>query len=235
MARTREWQDSEAWPQAWPEDQDPEDPFIADSRPIVNPYAVIALVAALLALFPVAIVFGLIAFGHPRGRAMATFAVLLGIAEAAAVAAVVVLTGSSLTDTLADLEDATATGTTVTATSTADQTTAAQAPPAELPSARPTPASTTEEAPLVRKGAACTAGQLGMIGSAVDGGTLLCLEAAGASGAHQWSGPYNIGTGVFEPGRTCDETIAKSGRTADGRALVCESQGTEGVWVRWTN
>lgn len=232
MARTREWQDSEAWPQAWPEERDPEDPFVADSRPIVNPYAVIALVAALLALFPVAIVFGLIAFGHPRGRAMATFAVLLGITEAAAVAAVVVLTGSSLTDTLADLDDAAVQTTTI----TADQTTVAQAPTAVLPSARPTPAPTTEEAPVVRKGAACTASQLGTIGTAVDGGTLLCLEASSSSGTYHWSGPYNIGTGVFEPGQTCDETIAKSGRTTDGRALVCESQGSEGgAWVRWTD
>ncbi|WP_040796263.1 hypothetical protein [Nocardia higoensis] len=233
MARTREWRDSEAWPQAWPEDQEPEDPFIPDARPVVNPYAVIALVAALLALFPVAIVFGLIAFGHPKGRAMATFAVLIGIAEAAVVAAVVVLSGSALTDTPAGVE-----GTTVTtagATTTADQTTVAGSPPAELPSARPTPATTTEEAPVVRKGAACTASQLGMLGTGVDGGTLLCLEASGSGNGHQWSGPYNIGTGVYEPGQTCDETISKSGRTADGRALVCESQGSSGAWVRWTN
>jgi len=227
MAPTREWRDSEAWPQAWPEDQEPGDPFLPDPRPIVNPYAVIALVAALLALFPVAIVFGLIAFGHPKGRAMATFALLLGIAEAAAVAAVVVLSGSSLTDTLAEIED-----TTVTATATADQTSVAAAPNAEPV---PTPAATTEEAPVVRKGAACTASQLGTIGTGVDGGTLLCLEASGSSGSLQWSGPYNIGAGVYEPGATCDETISKSGRTADGRALVCESQGSAGgAWIRWT-
>lgn len=231
MARTREWRDGEAWPQAWPEDREPDDPFLAEPRPVVNPYAVIALVAALLVLFPVAIVFGLIAFGHPKGRAMATFALLLGIAEAAAVAAVVVLSGSALTDTLSGAED-----TTAAATTTVQQTTVAAAPTAVPAPEPPSPAASTEEAPVVRKGAACTMSQLGAIGVGVDGGTLLCLEASGASGNHQWSGPFNIGTGVFEPGATCDETIAKSGRTADGRALVCESQGSAGgVWIRWTS
>ncbi|WP_280504784.1 hypothetical protein [Nocardia farcinica] len=230
MARTREWQENEAWPQAWPEDREIDDPFV-ESRPMVNPYAVIALVAALLALFPVAIVFGLIAFGHPKGKAMATFAVLIGIAEAAAVAAVVVLTGSSLSDTLASGD-----ATTTTSSAAAEPTLSAGAPPADLPSARPEAVTTTVEAPVVHKGASCTAGQLGMLGTGVDGGTLLCLEAAGADGGHQWSGPYHVGTGVYEPGETCDETISKSGRTADGRAVVCESQGASGAaWVLWTS
>lgn len=36
----------------------------------VNPYAVIALVASLLGLIPVAIVFGILAFWRPAGRGL---------------------------------------------------------------------------------------------------------------------------------------------------------------------
>lgn len=65
--------------------------------PAVNPYAVIALAAALLGLFPVAIVFGLIAFSYPGGRRPATAALLLGLLEVGAVVAVV-MAGGTLID-----------------------------------------------------------------------------------------------------------------------------------------
>jgi hypothetical protein len=47
----------------------------------VNPYAVVALVAGLLGLFPVAIVFGMLAFTHRGGRGLAVSALVLGALE----------------------------------------------------------------------------------------------------------------------------------------------------------
>ncbi|MEU2256967.1 hypothetical protein [Nocardia xishanensis] len=225
MARTQQWQERERWPEAWPDEGDPDDPHPYESRPIVNPYAIVALVAALLALFPVAIVFGFIAFSHPRGRVMACFALLLGAAEVAAVAGFFVMAGNVLPDTVSRAGQAT---TTTTAQVTTVATTSA---PATV--APPPPATTTQ--PAARKGGACTETQAALIGSAADGGTLLCLANAAAESGYQWSGPYNVGTGVYEAGSKCDSSVAKTGRTSDGRALVCETQGRGGVWVLWTD
>lgn len=50
----------------------------------INPYAVVALVAALLGIFPVAIVFGLISFSHRGGRGLAVSALVLGLLEVVA-------------------------------------------------------------------------------------------------------------------------------------------------------
>src|SRR5690606_17586158 len=94
-------------PQQEPEDLDyPDDsPFDTD-RPIVNPYAVVALVAALVLLFPVARVLGLSAFTHPRGRFMAFAAFLLGAFEAAWLVAFVVLPDNRVSDIYARVGDA---------------------------------------------------------------------------------------------------------------------------------
>lgn len=197
------------------------------ARPIVNPYAVIALVAALLLVFPVALVFGLIAFSHPRGRVMATFALLLGAAQVAAVAAFFLLPGSLLPET-----DFLSGGSTPPPPSTVVVTSVVTATPTAAPPAAPAP---TAAVPTVRKGASCDADDVGAIGTAEDGGTLLCLETSGARGGYQWSGPYHVGTGLFEPGERCDPSIARTGRTAENRALVCES-GTGGqTWTEWTS
>ncbi|MEV0948408.1 DUF4190 domain-containing protein [Rhodococcus sp. NPDC049939] len=62
------------------------------TRPPLDPsnlYAVISLVAALLGLFPVAIVFAVLAFTRPGGRGIAIAGLVLGIVEALAVAAIV--------------------------------------------------------------------------------------------------------------------------------------------------
>jgi hypothetical protein len=56
----------------------------------INPYAVVALVAALLGLFPVAIVFGLLAFTHRGGRGLAVSALMLGVLEIVALIGVLV-------------------------------------------------------------------------------------------------------------------------------------------------
>ncbi|MEU8901718.1 hypothetical protein [Nocardia sp. NPDC048505] len=245
MARTQEWQrerrrqelpaeedrwerdrmalerGEQRWPQVQPEDLD----FGEERRPIVNPYAIVALVAALLVLFPVAIVFGMIAFSHPKGKGMATLALLLGFAEAAAVAGLFLMGGDTLQDLVDKAEGSTTTSQPAPATQSAavPQSTAA-------PTAAPTLApSSSAAAPVsARKGAACTEAQAGLIGSGADGGTLLCLAK---SGKYEWSGPYNVGTARYTEGEACDPDIAKTGRSPEGRALVCES----GAWARWTS
>jgi hypothetical protein len=63
----------------------------------INPYAVIALVAALVGLFPVAIVFGILAFWRPAGRGVAIAGLALGVIEALVVAAIVYGVGTGLT------------------------------------------------------------------------------------------------------------------------------------------
>ncbi|PXX70680.1 NADH:ubiquinone oxidoreductase subunit K [Nocardia tenerifensis] len=240
MARAQR-RENERWPSAQPDDRWPaagdEEQWIepepeerwqepAPSRrrtgrlrveipPIVNPYAIVALVAALIGLFPVAIVFGFIAFSHPRGRVMAMFALLIGVAEVTAVAGLVLLSGDMLPDSW------TRVGKTAATTSVAP-------PPVVPTTASP---STTNQSNL-KKGASCTDGQVGQIGSATDGGTLICLLSS--SGNYQWAGPYTVSTTVQQPGAKCDSTTAKTGRTADGRALVCESAGRSGTWVLWT-
>ncbi|MEV0296861.1 hypothetical protein [Nocardia sp. NPDC050710] len=238
MARMQQWEERERERWSEPAEEDPGErwPQVrleergrgrGDAKPIVNPYAIVALVAALLALFPVAIVFGLIAFGHPKGRGMATFAVLLGLAEAGAIAAFVVLTGQTFSDGLIRAEQPVIAQTVAVPATTA-------APTTPVPTTTSTPTVTATPQVVGRKGAACPEDQLGQIGQGADGGTLLCLSVAGTSGGYQWSGPFNVGTGQFEAGTKCDPSVSKTGRTTDGRALVCEGSGRSGTWVRWT-
>lgn len=252
MARA-ERRENERWPAAGPDDRwpaagdeeqwaDPEpeerwqEPAPARRRtgrlrveipPIVNPYAIVALVAALVGLFPVAIVFGFIAFSHPRGRVMAMFALLIGVAEVTALAGVVVISGNMLPDSLTRANRPAASVTAPATVEQLPQPTVSAAPPVVTTTASP---STTNQSNL-KKGASCTEGQVGQIGSAADGGTLICL---GSGSAYQWAGPYTVSTAVQQAGAKCDGTSAKTGRTADGRALVCESAGRSGTWVLWT-
>ncbi|MFE7745620.1 DUF4190 domain-containing protein [Nocardia sp. NPDC057455] len=246
-----ERRETDRWPQAQPEDRwsepEPDDRWSDDederwpeppSRrrtgrlrveipPIVNPYAIIALVAALLGLFPVAIVFGFIAFSHPRGRVMAMFALLLGVAEITAVAGFVLMTSGWLPD----VTNRTASIGPAPVASTA---TTVERPVVTTTTAAPSLAVTTtpsESQEPVAKGAPCTEAQLGKIGSATNGGTLICLTAAGG---YQWAGPHVVATAVQQAGSKCDASGAKTGRTADGRALVCEVSGRSGTWVLWT-
>ncbi|WP_024801491.1 hypothetical protein [Nocardia sp. BMG51109] len=187
--------------------------------PIVNPYSIIALIGALLGLFPVAIVFGLISFSHPRGRAMAMFALLLGILEVVAIAGAVVLSGATLPRTVFRSDPAPAAATTV--------VTAAPAPTAATTTAAAT--STPAVPPEVAKGTACTQEQLGLIGAGPDDSTLLCLRSGGA---YRWAGPNPVSTAVHEDGTKCIPGTDSTARTTEGRALVCEGQG-RGTWTLW--
>ncbi|WP_327115572.1 DUF4190 domain-containing protein [Nocardia sp. NBC_01730] len=252
MARA-ERLETDRWPQAkpderwaepevdgrWPEEEDERRPEQVPSRrrtgrlrveipPIVNPYAIVALVAALVGLFPVALVFGFIAFSHPRGRVMAMFALLIGVAEVTALAGFVLLSGNWLSDVM-NRQAALA------PTSVASAPVTVERPVASPTTVAPSPTLTTPPAAgqgPVTKGSSCTEAQLGQIGSAADGGTLLCLTTT--SGGYQWSGPHTVATAVQQAGSKCDATGAKTGRTFDGRALVCEVSGRSGTWILWT-
>ncbi|MFD0360864.1 DUF4190 domain-containing protein [Nocardia sp. GCM10030253] len=228
------WQESESeerWPEAEAEGrwQEPPQPgrrrtgrLRVEIPPIVNPYAIVALVAALLGLFPVAIVFGFIAFSHPRGKAMAVSALLIGVAEVTAIAGFVVLSGSALTDSVSRANKVTEVSTIAqptTAVTTAAPTTVAPPP------VTTTPAATNLVTP--KKGTVCS--DPALIGTGADGNTLLCLANSG-SGSYQWNGPYTIATTVQQAGTKCEASGSKSARTADGHALACESK----VWVLWT-
>ncbi|WP_062994984.1 DUF4190 domain-containing protein [Nocardia mikamii] len=198
--------------------------------PIVNPYAIVALVAALLGLFPVAIVFGLIAFSHPRGRVMAMSALLLGLAEVLVLAAALVLSGVTLPHTTLGTVPAALSTDTVTSNTAVSRTAA----PTAVVTPPPTPPATTTATPAgpvsAAKGEVCTQAQAGLIGSASDGATLLCLH--GSSG-YRWTGPYSVSTAVYEGGAKCDAGLDKTARTPDGHALVCEGQGRSSIWSLW--
>ncbi|WP_280255504.1 hypothetical protein [Nocardia wallacei] len=189
--------------------------------PIVNPYSIIALIAALLGLFPVALVFGLISFGHPRGRAMAMFALLIGMLEVVVLAGVLVLTGVTVPRTVLRSHPTPASATTVVTVTAAP----ASAPPPTTTAATPAPAAP----PAVAKGETCTQADAGRIGAAPDGGTLLCLR--GGSG-YRWAGPYTVTTAVHEGGTKCIPGTDTTARTTDGHALVCEGRGS-GTWSLW--
>ncbi|MEV0248312.1 hypothetical protein AB0H76_17075 [Nocardia sp. NPDC050712] len=247
MARTQEWQRErrrqelpaeDRWEREqqeraegrWPQVQAEDLEFGEERKPVVNPYAIVALVAALLLLFPVAIVFGMIAYTHPKGKSMATFALLLGFAEAAAIAGLFLMSGNALQDLVSGSESTVTTSAMASAQGSAvPQSTAAPTTAAPTTTEASAPASTTA---AVRKGAGCSEAQAGLIGAGGDGGTLLCLAK---SGKYEWSGPYNVGTGRFTEGEPCQPSIAKTGRSAEGRALVCEAGDDSGSWTRWTS
>lgn len=233
MARYEEWDDDpeqesedrrwdgQRWPQVSP------DGAAGDRRgdqPRVNPYAMVALAAALVVLFPIAIVFGLLSFGHPRGRGIAVLALLLGISEAAVAVAIglAVFGGFDVSvPTLA--QSATTTPSPVSVTSHGAPTaTATEAVPVTSPA---------EKGTVVEKGTECAAEKAGLLGVAADGATLLCLRGPGG---YTWSGPFRVSGSYYTAGAKCDPSVDKSGRTSDNHALVCEGKGSAAVWSPWT-
>ncbi|WP_459546207.1 hypothetical protein [Nocardia sp. X0981] len=227
--RGQRWR-GERWEE--PEDHfDEELPRTERERPIVNPYAVIALVAALLLLFPVALVFGFIAFAHPRGRLMAVAALLLGAAEVTLLAAFVILPREQVSDMYARAEDAVGdpTGTREPPSSAPVGPSATVVPvPTEHP-ASPTATGIDPAGvpPVARLDTACP--EPALVGAAVDGSTLLCLTDPGSVTGYQWSGPYRVAARTADEGGTCSGP--GTARTVTGHALVCEND----TWVLWVS
>ncbi|MGW4633234.1 hypothetical protein [Nocardia sp. NPDC004415] len=233
MARYEQWDDDpeedvddrrwngQRWPHASTDDGHG---GRAADQPRVNPYAMVALAAALVLLFPIAIVFGLLSFGHPRGRGIAVLALLLGIAEVAAVATVGLAVYGGFEVSLPSLAQSTATTTAPTPVVSAHGTPAATG---AVPAVVPSPAANS----VVLKGTPCAAEQAGLLGVSADGATLLCLRSGDT---HSWSGPFRVSGAYYEAGARCDPSVDKSGRTADDHALVCEGKAGSGSWVPWT-
>ncbi|WP_228001512.1 DUF4190 domain-containing protein [Nocardia australiensis] len=255
MVRT-ERREAERWPQTqqeghwsqpepddrWEEEESPErraDPEYEGRRrtgrlrvevpPIINPYSVVALVAALVGLFPVAIVFGLIAFSHPRGKTMAFFALLLGILEVVAVAGIVLLNSNLFPDVVTRAGKTAAISASPTAAVPPTVADTALTTPVPKPTSAAVSSTTAANPGVVKQATACTDTQAGLIATTAEGSTLLCLSGGGSSGPYKWAGPFTVASTVAEVGGKCDSTGAKSARTADGRALVCEGR----AWAVW--
>ncbi|MEV3964117.1 hypothetical protein AB0M34_25045 [Nocardia sp. NPDC050193] len=251
MAYTQRWA-GERWPEV-PPDPDEEPPRTgrrrddyddwsaqpppSDERPIVNPYAIVALVAALILVFPVAIVFGLIAFGHPRGRFMACTALLLGVGEVALLAALVLAPRETPGGVFSRVGDAVGEVTGAQG-ATESSASAASGTSASAPTSSPGRSATTESSvPASRAGAATPPAaevdtacpEPALLGVAADGGTLLCLTDSASVTGYQWSGPYRVAETVRAKGASCTGTA--TARTAAGYALVCEN----GTWTLWSS
>ncbi|KAF0846753.1 hypothetical protein [Nocardia caishijiensis] len=231
MARYEQWDDDpeeefedrrwngQRWPHATPDDA------TRDDQPRVNPYAMVALAAALVLLFPIAIVFALLSYGHPRGRGIATLALFLGIAEVAAIAVAGMVLFGGLELEMPALA-------TKAATSPVAVTTTEVPPSVGAPTATgSTPVLSQPAASVVQKGTPCQPEQVGLLGVAADGATLLCLRA---DNAHTWSGPHRVAGSYYTEGESCDPSQDKTGRTTDNHALVCEGKAGNGSWVLWT-
>ncbi|WP_328394898.1 DUF4190 domain-containing protein [Nocardia sp. NBC_00416] len=211
-----------------------DDPFFYEERPVVNPYSIVALVAALILLFPVAIVFGLIAFGHPRGRFMAFAALVLGVLEVALLAAFVLLPRETAEDVFAGFGDAVGD---MTGTQVPDDPVTISPPTSDSASPTGTPATAAPSAsvsgsatvPAAELDTACP--EPALVGAAADGGTLLCLTEVDSVTGYQWSGPYRVGEAVREEGGSCTGGTNVTARTSGGYALVCEN----GAWVLWSS
>ncbi len=231
MARYEEWDDDpeqesddRRWDgQRWPQ-------VSADSatggrrgdQPRVNPYAMVALAAALVVLFPIAIVFGLLSFGHPRGRGIAVLALLLGISEAAVAIAIGLAVFGGFDVQVPTLAQSVTTTPSPVSVTSHGAPTATEAVPVTSPA---------EKGGVVEKGTECAAEKAGLLGVGADGATLLCLR--GSSG-YTWSGPFRVSGSYYTAGAKCDPSVDKTGRTSDNHALVCEGKGSAAVWAPWT-
>lgn len=211
----------------WSEFRDAPDP--------INPYAVISLVSGLLGLFPVAIVFGILAFWRPAGRRLAIGGLAVGLLELAAVLVVILGIGNAFTNNADDVPFASSGLTLPSSTSFVPSTvpsTTAQAttppfvePTTTVPAPAPAPAQET-----VTLGDYCSS--RGASASTTDGSTAYCSRLAGTD-AYLWSltngvapnpelqQTQNESTGsLAAPGDPCYDDSATA-TDAGGRAVYC--------------
>lgn len=202
----------------------------ATRRPVdpINPYAVISLVAALLGLFPVAIVFGILAFWRPAGRGIAIAGLVLGVFEALVTAAVV-YSASTAFDSDTVSEDATSSEyvsmptelptitsppiATAAPTTTVDETTSVEETEVSEP-AEPAPVVNGDCDPSVDNHAI-----------AADGTFLKCTYA-GSSRAH-WVRSVPI-IGTASEGDSCDPSVIGIAVSPEGQDLFCVSNARAG-------
>ncbi|WP_213578565.1 DUF4190 domain-containing protein [Rhodococcus sp. USK13] len=199
----------------------------------INPYAVISLVAALLGLFPVAIVFGILAFWRPGGRGIAIAGLILGVLEALATAAVLYSAGTAFnSDT--DSQDYSATAVTtfpeiaLPAPFTAAPTTAV---------AEPTTVETTTVAVETTAPAAIAPVVNGDCDPSVDNhataadGTFLKCTYAGSTRPH-WVRSVPI-IGTASEGDSCDPSVTGIAVSPQGQDLFCvtDTRTGGGTWT----
>lgn len=209
--------------------------------PIVNPYAVIALVAALLLLFPIAIVFGIIAFTYPRGRGMAWSALVLGCLQLGITMTVIVIGGNAMNDVSFSSRATSEQPTYATPLPTLTETTA----PATTFSAEPeattsNPPATTTVPARPANGSPCTESM--KITTGADGHAMVCSGGGGAPRLVWQSTGKPLQPGIHDEGEPCDPSAAtRFGQNSAGHVVQClgpdrqPGQGTNGEWTTKVN
>ncbi|MDI9897983.1 DUF4190 domain-containing protein [Rhodococcus sp. IEGM 1381] len=186
----------------------------------VNPYAVISLVAALLGLFPVAIVFAILAFWRPAGRGIAFAGLAIGVIELLVVATFLYGFGSLTPSNSASSETFTPYSVPATAMLTVPSATTAL-PPAETT----VDATEVPVASLPKVDGPCDPSTDNHDTSA-DGTFLKCTYAGSTSARWVQSAP--IIDGNAEAGSACDPTVRGIAVSPDGFDMFCVSDGAEG-------
>lgn len=202
----------------------------------INPYAVIALVAALVGLFPVAIVFAILAFWRPGGRGVAIAGLILGVIEALIAALVVYGFGTGLR-----AEDSTA------ATVYQDYSlpaTPLQAPPTifTVPSLTTPPAAATSEQEVPTEAPTTSAAAVPAIdepcdpsidnhATSADGTFLKCAYAGRTTARWVQSAPI---IAYADQGTACDPSTRGIAVSPEGVDMVCVSNSVDGQGGYWT-
>lgn len=218
------------------DDDDPREPL-----PIVNPYAIIALVAALVALFPIAIVFSLISFTFPRGRGMGWSALILGCLQLGALLTVVVIGSQAFDEALSSSSGSSArltayttplapivqTATSATPSSV-DATTTAELPTLTTPAARPASNEPCNEPMRITTG--------------TDGNAMVCSGGGGVPRPVWQSTGKPLQPGIHDEGEGCNpSTTTRFGQNSAGHVVEClnpqrqPGQGSSGQWTTDVN
>ncbi|WP_067688916.1 hypothetical protein [Nocardia jejuensis] len=231
MHSTR-WTDSTT---EWDDDPPPE-------LPIVNPYAVIALVAALLLLFPIAIVFALISFTYPRGRGMAAWALILGCLQLGTVATIVLVGGNALNELSSTFSAASSQSTTHT---TQSPTALETRPPAVPFSAETAPETTAPSATTTaptRPANRSPCSEPLAITTGADGNAMVCSGGGGVSRPVWQTTGTPLQPGIHDEGDTCNpSTTTQFGQNSAGHVVQCLNPqgqpglGSSGTWTTDVN
>lgn len=197
----------------------------------INPYAVISLVTALLGLFPVAIVFGILAFWRPAGRGIAIAGLAIGVIEALAVATFLYGFGSLVAsdDSTSDtaFADYSLPATTYALPSTAFTLPSVTTPPLAVE----TTVEATEESIAASPEVDETCDPTVDNHATSSDGTFMKCTYAGSTRAH-WVRSVPIIDSYAEKGAKCDPSVTGLAVSPDGLDMMCISDGIDegGYW-----
>lgn len=197
--------------------------------PPVNPYAIVALVAAALCLFPVALLFGLAALSRRGGRFITALAILLGLLEVGALTAAIMMAGHTFSGFTVNVTRSGVSAAVATSHAAEPSSAAVSTPASPAPAAQPD--KPVPVAPVT--GTACAKSQ-SLLVAPTDNGPVICY-APSPGGSYLWSAPQPMADGVHAKGEACDpaQVLGYVGRTADGHALSCKGGGHAGNWQDW--